>query len=210
MISGPTYIYQCPNCGNLLSNGSLGSGNTFGAQVFSDGKCIAPMLVEFPDLTKCKKCKALFWLSKLQEIGTYHLGDFPDPEWREADKARFLTIGEYTTALKTDIAENNEEELKIRLSLWRAYNDRLRKGQEIFRTEKDESIWSENVKQLLVLLDESDNSHRLLCAEINRNLGDFEKCVSLTQSVDDEHLNWIKDILLNECKRKNKWLVELQ
>ena len=71
MIPGPEYIYKCPNCGNLLSRGSLMSGNTFGAKLFSDGKRITPMLPEFPNLTKCKKCNRFIWVNKLQEVGTY-------------------------------------------------------------------------------------------------------------------------------------------
>ena len=128
MEPGPNYIYKCPNCGNLLTNESLMSGNTFGAKIFSDGKRVAPMLPEFPDLTKCRKCNTIFWLSKLEEVGTYQWGYKKSPNWEKADKAKFLNIKDYFKALNDGIAENREEELYIRNRIWWAYNDRTRKG----------------------------------------------------------------------------------
>ena len=69
MLPGPDYIYECPKCQNHVVRGSLTSGNTFGQKLFSDGKTIAPMLPRFPDLTKCPKCKTIFWMHKVKEVG---------------------------------------------------------------------------------------------------------------------------------------------
>ncbi len=44
MKFGPHYIYQCPNCNNLISRLSLMSGNTFGMKVYSDLKRDIPMM----------------------------------------------------------------------------------------------------------------------------------------------------------------------
>ena len=52
MKFGPHYIYQCPNCNNLISRLSLMSGNTFGMKVYSDLKRDIPMIKEFANLTK--------------------------------------------------------------------------------------------------------------------------------------------------------------
>jgi len=185
------------------------SGNTFGAKIFSDGKRIAPMLPEFPNLTKCKKCETIFWLSKLKEIETYEWDDQKNTEWQKADEADFLEIEDYYNAIKNGIAENKEEEINIRRLIWWTYNDRIRKGQNIFNDEKDELRWLENIKRLKTLLDQSDINQRIMIAEINRNLGDFENCVSVVQSIVDIDLNWLKEKFLNECKRKNKWVIEL-
>jgi hypothetical protein len=209
MLPGPYFVYKCPNCGNFLTKGSLMSGNTFGAKIFSDGKRIAPMLPEFPNLTKCKKCETIFWLSKLKEIETYEWDDQKNTEWQKADEADFLEIEDYYNAIKNGIAENKEEEINIRRLIWWTYNDRIRKGQNIFNDEKDELCWLENIKRLKTLLDQSDINQRIMIAEINRNLGDFENCVSIVQSIVDNDLNWLKEKFLNECKRKNKWVIEL-
>jgi hypothetical protein len=209
MLPGPNYIYKCPKCGNLISKRSLMSGNTFGAKLFSDGKRIAPMLPDFPNLTKCKKCETIFWLSKLKEIGTYEWNSQKNEEWQRADNADFPEIGDYYNAINSGIAENKEEEINIRHLIWWAYNDRIRKGQNIFSDEKDELLWLENIKRLKTLLDESDINQRIMIAEINRNLGDFENCISLIQTIENGELNWLKEKFINECNRKNKWVIEL-
>lgn len=54
MIPGPNYVYKCPNCSALLTRESIASGNSFGSKLFSDGKRIAPMNPELPNLTKCR------------------------------------------------------------------------------------------------------------------------------------------------------------
>jgi hypothetical protein len=209
MIPGPNYVYKCPNCGNLLTKGSLVSGNTFGAKIFSDGKRITPMLPEFPNLTKCKNCNTVFWLSKLKEIGTLEWGANKNLEWQNADKAEFLEIDDYYNAISKEIAENVEEELLIRQLIWWAYNDKTRNGQEIFNDESDELRWIENIKKLKTLLDQSDINHKIMIAEINRNLGDFENCINVIQSIDNDGLSWLKEKFMNECRRKNKWVIEL-
>ena len=185
------------------------SGNTFGAKLFSDGKRIAPMLPEFPDLTKCKKCDTIFWLSKLKEIGTYEWGDDKNSKWHNADEAEFLEIDDYYMAIDEGIADNITEEFIIRKLIWWAYNDRTRKAQEIFRDENDELRWIENLKKLKALLDQENLDEKIMIAEINRNLGDFENCILMIQSIDNDDLKWIKERFINECKQKNKRVIEI-
>ncbi len=106
MLPGPNYVYKCPRCGNLLTVGSILSGNTIGAKIYSDGKRIAPMLPDFPDLTKCKKCETIFWLNILRKIGRYEWGDKMNSKWAKADDADFLDIEDYFRALDDNVAEN--------------------------------------------------------------------------------------------------------
>lgn len=209
MLPGPNYIYQCPNCGNLLKKGSLISGNTFGAEIFSDGKRIAPMLPDFPNLTKCKKCDTIFWLSKLKEIGTYEWGDKKNPEWQKADQAEFLEIEDYFNAIINGIAENKNEELYIRQRIWWAYNDRVRNGKNLFGDENDEIKWRENCIKLISLLNQSDLNQRIMIAELKRNLGDFGGCLEIVKNIDNDKLNWLKDIFISECEKGNKWVIKL-
>jgi len=76
------------------------SGNTFGARTFSHGKTIAPMLPEFPNITRCSKCKTIFWLKRAKKIAELN---FSDPLWQNIkydEEAKFLTTKEYIEALK--------------------------------------------------------------------------------------------------------------
>ena len=126
MTFGPTYIYECPQCNNLISRGSIASGNTFDMKLYSDAKRITPMLMEFPNITKCEKCNHIFKIDDLKEIGKYSWGDEVIDDWKNADEVNFLDIYDNFTALTKNIAKTDEEELDIRLSIWWLFNDRVR------------------------------------------------------------------------------------
>ena len=209
MVLGPTLVYKCPNCSNILRRGTLVSGNTIGIKMFSDGNNKAPMLRQYPNLTKCNKCETIFWLSKLKEIARYEWGFDKISGWEDGDDAKFLEIGDYFKALKNGIFENKTEELLIRRGIWWAYNDRIKKGQNIFVDEDDETQWTDNLKKLINILDKSNTDQKIILAEINRNLGEFENCIAIIESIDDENLNWLKEKFVNESKLKNRWLVKL-
>lgn len=204
MKYGPNYIYECPNCGNLIQNRSLMSGNTFDAELYSDLKRIAPMLPEFPNLTECKKCRNIFWLSKTKKIGEYSWGDEPNPLWENADLAEFLSIHSYFKALKANVSVNQNEELYIRKRIWWSFNDRLRKGMKLFKFVNEEVRWKENIDRLLELLNIDQDDQKIMAAELHRNLGEFERCMELINSIEDAELEWLKVGFNRECNKKNR------
>jgi len=55
MILGPNIIVKCPLCGVRYQKKTLRSGNTFGAECFSDGECFANMLPQYPEYSKCHR-----------------------------------------------------------------------------------------------------------------------------------------------------------
>lgn len=205
MLPGPNYVYECPKCKYLLYSRSIGSGNTFGAKMFSDGKRIALMLPEFPDLTKCPKCNAMFWLSKMKEIGTYGMNDkLAYEKWAMAEEVEFLTIYEYQIALEGEVYSSQDEELFIRQRIWWGFNDRVRKGKNIFSSDKDEVLWKNNALKLLALFDIENLNHKIMVAELHRNLGDFEKCMEIINSIKDSNLNSLKLLFEKECLSGNR------
>lgn len=219
MRLGPNDIYKCPNCEFLILSISFISFNNFGASSYSDGQVIAPMLPNIPNLTKCKRCNAIFWLNKLEVFSYEFWEEFNNPlaillnptnyKEDEACWAEHLEIDEYFEALEKNIFENKEEEIYIRKRIWWLYNDRLKMGQKIFNGEEDELQWKENLNKLLNLLDVSDIDQRIMAAEIYRNFGEFEKCINLIESIDDVKLDRLKKIYINECNLKNRWLILL-
>jgi len=163
-------------------------------------------------------------------------------EWWNAAEVESLEIDDYFNALSNGIAESIEEELFIRIRIWWAYNDKIREEEEneIFNDPIYELRWEENVKQLRTILpqlifyykerakieenyDQSYISYKFTLAEIFRNLGDFENCISIIISFDDDDLSLLKkhflinndylccmkEQILNECKRKNRWVIKL-
>lgn len=79
-----------------------------------------------------------------------------------------------------------------------------------FKDENDENRWKENLLQMLMLLDLSEVTYRITAAEIHRNLGNFEKSIQILESIEDSTYNYIKVKLLEECSKKNRWLIRLR
>jgi hypothetical protein len=186
------------------------SGNTCGATLFSDGKQIAPMLPEFPNLTKCKKCDTILWLSEMKEIGTYDSWDEEcNPKWENADRAEFLNIADLFRSLELDTVKNDKEKEKVvRHRIWWTYNNRIRAGKELFIQDNDEVLWRQNCQRLIELFDTTDINEKIMTAELYRNLGEFDVCLKLINSL-DSNLDWIVEKLKMECNNRNKRLIKL-
>lgn len=69
MIPGPDAVLGCPRCGALHRCGTLASGNTFGAVLWSDGWFEAPMRPLPPLVARCMGCHAFFWVARAVELG---------------------------------------------------------------------------------------------------------------------------------------------
>jgi hypothetical protein len=187
------------------------SGNTFGAELFSDGKQIAQMLPEFPNLTKCKKCETILWLNEMKEMGTCKAwGEKIKSEWKNADRADFLSITDLFRALELDTVKNNKEKEKIvRHRIWWTFNDRIREGKNYFVREEEENSWKQNCLRLIELFDIADDNQKIMTAELYRNLGEFDACMEVVNSL-EKNFDWITERFKNECRNRNKLLIKLR
>ncbi len=59
------------------------------------------------------------------------------------------------------------------------------------------------------LLNPSDTDEKIMSAELLRNLGDFENCQKLIQSLENNELDWLKEIFIRECSLGNRWVLKL-
>lgn len=210
MIPGPRYIYECPKCSTLLMRGSLRSGNTIGASLFSDGKQIAPMLPDFPNLTKCKKCDTIFWLSEMKEIGVCDaMKEEWKPEWENVNSAEFLGVTDLFRSLEMDTVKNDKEKEKnVRIQIWWTFNDRIRERKNIFVQKDDEVLWKQNCQRLIELIDTKDVNQKIMTAELYRNLGEFDLCMELINTLDNK-FDWVIEQFKVECENKNKLLIQI-
>ena len=169
------------------------------------------MLPEFPSISKCPKCKTIFWLDKAREIGERDPWDSnEDLQWKDVKRANFLTIQEYHTSIENKIFKSKDEELFLRFRLWWSFNDRVRKGKPLFKNEHEESIWLGNVHGLMKLFDAENIEHQIMTAELYRNMGEFKKCKELLSTISDPKVNWLKKAFISECTKGNKMVFELK
>ena len=194
-------FYKCPTCGGYLYSSSLHCGNTIGAKFYSDGKMFDPMWPEFPDFTKCKECGTIIMLSRLE----WFLGSALELGFYECQP---LTIGDLYRAL--DIFP--EEELSIRLHIWRLYNDKFRYHADLRPGDRiaidsiiDTDEYQNNCVALLGLLNRNNPDERILLAELNRNLGNFTECLDLIPV--SKRNDRVEKILVLECGKGNRYTI---
>jgi len=139
------------------------------------------------------------------EVGTCNAWDESDSQYANVSYANFLSIEEYFEALELDgIIRKKKDELYIRQRIWWSYNDRVRmKGKKMFINVDDQILWKSNLERILEILNKKDINHLIMTAEIYRNLGDFEKCMSIIQSIAEPGFEDIKDAFIKECNAKN-------
>lgn len=205
MMPGPNIIYKCPKCGNLIRNCSISSGNTFDAIRYSDGKVIAPMMPQYPAITKCQKCNEIFWLDEELEVGTYyeHESKQHQSEWLKADEASYLSMLDYANLLNSKNKELIRDEYLIRLLLWWHFNDRVRANEEMFNSNEEILIWKDNLVRLLDILDIDEIQDRITAAEIYRSIGRFSKSKSLLKSITDVQFQPVKKLISDACDIKS-------
>lgn len=172
MTPGQNVVLKTRQGGTLVKIATITSGNTLGAQYWTDGKCEAPMLPENPWLRKHPATGELFWRTECEEIAE------EDPwgaEYAEVPFAETPSLADYQSLLDAGLTDTPKKERYVRTHAWWAANDGVRHGGEAIRTEED----IENLKALAALLDEQDPNQRLMAAEVWRELGSFDRCADL-------------------------------
>lgn len=207
MIPGPDIVIACPHCGALSRVFSLISGNTCGASHWTDGKMIAPMLPEPPQITKCHHCEAIYWTAEANTVGELSLESSikdPIPEsWSNAPRIEELSESEYYEAIERGLGDTPEKEKHLRILAWWRSNDPFRKpgGREDVSAEKRSSGWIENLNALFNFLDKSDQKELLMKAEITREMGNFEAALELLKDVTDHTLHATKTRIEELCTK---------
>jgi len=189
---------------------SLMSGNTYGAIFFSDGKRWASMMPEFTLITKCKKCHFIFWLNELNQKGSY---DFNDPNYESfehIDDAEFLEISDYVMALNNLDTIDTNHEAYIRRQIWWGYNDRHRRNEIFFLDDNDKNVYYHNCNRLIELLDNTDENHIIMIAELYRNTEQYDKSLKLLNSLKNPDFNWVVAPIHKECLAKNPFVFEIK
>ena len=205
MKFGPNYYYKCPSCGNILATRSLMSGNTFGATFYSDGRCIARMMPDIPNLTKCEQCDTILWLSDLKKLSDSK-GKSSKQMWENAENAEHLELEDLWRVLEEAEEANSplpiEREIFVRQRIWWEYNING------FETIDDMNNWIQNNLSLLEILDTNETEQRCMAAELNRNLCNFSKCLKLIKELPEKYNNF-KERLREECENGNPLTVVL-
>ena len=185
MIPGNPQILTCPHCGGKKEVMSLVSGNTCGAEYWSDNKQIAPMLPEISYVQKCPHC------------GKYYIMDRQKVEYAKegwCSEKGILTFPEMKEAYKQLCEEglqNEREEEVLRTMLHHAFNDYYYRSNDAPQNiiDEDRNLFHDNALWLI----ENLITDNLLKAEFYREIGEMKKAKMFLDSVITEE-NFYKKI----------------
>jgi len=142
---------------------------------------------------------------------------FPRIPFVTAPATKPLTIPELTESLASGFAKNKEEERYVRLSLWRNFNDRIRKKwwfkmthekkwSKLLRNEDENRLWHENLTLLFDLMDVSNTDDRLTQAEICRVQGEFDRAVEILDEITDSDYEKSVRIIRRCCQNRDPFV----
>lgn len=194
---GPDHFFSCTHCKTVLRRRTIGSGNTFGSTLWSDGYLYAPMMPRAVQATRCPSCAKPLFVEDAEDLGEHWTyGSYRD------DSEEPLPEG-YQDAPVVEDAEPNalselirqtEDRGRLRylcMQTWHIYNQAYRnpkaKGQV-----KLPAGFDSNLEQLIGLLDDDRGQDQLMKAEALRELGKLAESLTALENIDGE-LGWVTD-----------------
>lgn len=204
MQQGPDHVIACPHCGTKLKIFTLFQQNTTGAVYWTDGKMEAPMMPKPPPITRCEKCKAFFWIVDAELVTEAEPSACAlAAEQFEADsgipRIKHLNREELLEAVELEEWEDDDREFMLRLLAWWAANDPARKGETYKFSERD----IDNLNRLSDILDPDLPEHRIIKAEIFRELGKFDDALKLLDAGFDGGVDYITGTIRDLCLKRD-------
>lgn len=187
---GPTRVIQCPGSAELRQVPSINSGNTFGATFWTDGYMVAPMLPQFPAITRCTADGPFFWVSSAQVVGRFQPGQrhpAPPRAWLDAPVVRALTGDEFLQAIGQGLGDSADRLSHLRHRAWWEANHAYRRATEVQDPTPESdfpagSATRANLEALVASLEDSDPEQLLTKIEGLRELARFDEAAQLLAS----------------------------
>lgn len=208
MNSTPLDLYKCPSCGTLAEKPDPMDLFEYGVKTYSDFSINLSKHHLSPHLAMCTDCNTIYWLCEENEFELDAIDD--KDRMGEIEEMKFLELDDYFRALSNGVVKSKFDELVVRRQIWWLYNDRVKVGKGLCKDRDDLVRWSGNLECLLRLFDPLDMYNKLAIAEINRNLGAFDNCISILNSIEEGEFVDYKKQLKKECGRRVRLVIEIE
>lgn len=178
----PPIVLECPECGEryLVSRDTEMLSEK--AVRYSDGYFIDEKNWRTPLVIGCVTCELGFFPEKGKLVAKPTWEEF-DEEWAKIKKAEAPTAGSLALELRARKNMSNVEEIALRSEFWYAGNHTETGRILMGKNKKFQNFWTESLEKLEKLLNSSEEKNLLLKAEINRQLGNFERCIKLLEEI---------------------------
>lgn len=197
MLPGNAEIVKCPYCGTEKELMTLASGNTFGAEYWSDNKRIAPMLPTVSPVQKCPHCRK-YYLERKHRHGENKNTSFERGE---------LTFREWKEAYRQFVSEKISGKDKVDMYFWliQAYNDHYYRSSNVHKpTKADDAFFVKITLAFIRSFDWTQVNHPLLKAELYREAGKMQECAKVLESIPYKSLQDFEKSVYNGIKKRMK------
>jgi hypothetical protein len=234
MLPGPDKVIVCPSCKGLETYLTLYSFTEWMVYEWTDGFRLSYSRPRPPAVVKCSNCSYVYWLKDAEVIGELQQreGTTSLPEWHKAEHVVEPSEADYYAAITSGLGRTPEEERGARTLAWWKSNEPLRGNivTEVYeywnsapvrwnqdrRVKREIGTWNldptarqANMELLVPLLDLSDaGGHRLVRAEVLRQLGRFDEALGALRDVGSERYSWVVDQIRTLCEEGDR-LVKL-
>jgi hypothetical protein len=167
------------------------------------------MLPDQPALVKCPTCGAVVWIEKQEvvgEISKWGSRGETNPAFENAQSYDTPTFDDYIEFLNFGNC-NKEQQRYVRLRAWWHSNDFQRfTGSEFPPTDSKIA----NMEAFALLLDEHDETDRLMKAEIYRELGRFADAKGLLEQPFSDAMTPAVDLIRELVRQREQNVTELR
>lgn len=199
-------IKQCPNCDCEFAAWNVGSCNTFGATLYTNGFVDGPMYDESDALLACPECNKYIWWDDIPTRESMRDSQYFREQRSLPNASR---VADYEDVLQEAPWKNEVQEKYLRIKAWRELSVRYC---DFTQTIELPPVQEANLLRLLQLLDTNSLDDSIMKADVFRALGRFDECLEqLARPFDDEYLrtiNAIKKLAIR--KKRHVGVVDLE
>lgn len=179
----PPIVLECPECGEkyLISRESYTPSEK--ATLYSDGFFIDTENWRTPFIIGCVTCELGFFPECGKIIAEPENWDDFNENWAHIKKAEPPTAGSLVLELRARKNMEHNAELALRKELWYSGNHSETGRLLMSKNVKFKKFWIESLEILESMLSVNDETELINKAEINRQLGNFEKCLQLIKDI---------------------------
>lgn len=225
-----TELIECPYCKEKYDKHNYLSVNTMGAKRWTDGRFKDPLYQPNPFITKCNKCKRVFWIEDANTVAYVQRKPYlkpytynnnyaePGPEIRNGKPVYFygdietsslwsLEVDEIRNTIESNETLLPERMVALRKLYWHESNDMRRETQ--FSINYSDKFLIENLKELIKTLDESIQRERIIKAEIYRELECYDEALKLINIKYNSDADWNLIVTIKDLAEKHSSYVKV-
>lgn len=180
----PPLVLECPECGERYLIPNPKNEPSESRIVFSDGFFFDEYQWRVPLIIGCVTCELGFFPENGKLIAQPTLKEFNE-KWIDTKKAQAPQAGTLALELRAQKNLPLVKELAIRIELWYAGNHTDLGKEMLQKNSRFNQFWLESLLKLEDMLPQTNADYLLLKAEINRQIGIFDKSISLLDALDN-------------------------